>query len=432
MHKYIFITFFLTSTTFLYSQTILFKNGLWFNGKEFVSGSFYSVNGIFKSKTTNRVDTVYNLSNKFILPPFADAHTHNLDGSFELQKQIQQYVKEGTQYVMVLTNYSSGAAANRPLFNKPGSLDVWYANGGITCTLGHPFMAYEPRAIGIYQWWDPNKFDTIIHSRTGEGKVYWFFDTKEDVDKKWNEYLSSKPDIVKIYLLDTKHHEILMHNGKAGDKGLSEEVAAYVVKKAHDAGLRVAAHIETMDDFTIGLQIGVDIFAHMPFYGYNGKDSITYPTFSGDEIKIIKKKKVIVIPTASLNEVYSVVYDVSNNYKGKFDSARFISVISFQKKMLSILKNAGFTIAIGSDRYGSSITQEYSYWFAQKLFDPLFIINTLCTTTPRVIFPKRKIGFLNKGYEASFIVLDKNPLEDWNNLKTVSMVIKQGIQLTIQ
>ena len=42
------------------------------------------------------------------------------------------------------------------------------------------------------------------------------------------------------------------------------------------------------------------------------------------------------------------------------------------------------------------------------------------------IFPNRKIGHLEEGYEASFLVLAGNPLEDFSNVRRIEMRVKQG------
>jgi len=53
----------------------------------------------------------------------------------------------------------------------------------------------------------------------------------------------------------------------------------------------------------------------------------------------------------------------------------------------------------------------------------------LCETTPRVIFPDRSIGRLARGYEASFVALDSNPLESLDAWDDIAMVVKQGAVL---
>jgi imidazolonepropionase-like amidohydrolase len=47
-------------------------------------------------------------------------------------------------------------------------------------------------------------------------------------------------------------------------------------------------------------------------------------------------------------------------------------------------------------------------------------------TTPQSIFPERKIGALNDGYEASFLALEGNPLQDWKNTQRIRVRFKQG------
>ena len=46
--------------------------------------------------------------------------------------------------------------------------------------------------------------------------------------------------------------------------------------------------------------------------------------------------------------------------------------------------------------------------------------------TPHMIFPERKIGHLKEGYEASFLVLAGNPLEDFSQVKNIRIRFKQG------
>ena len=55
-----------------------------------------------------------------------------------------------------------------------------------------------------------------------------------------------------------------------------------------------------------------------------------------------------------------------------------------------------------------------------------------CEGTPRAIFPRRKIGFLREGYEASFLALDGNPLTNFEEIKNVRLRFKQGYLLDLK
>ena len=56
------------------------------------------------------------------------------------------------------------------------------------------------------------------------------------------------------------------------------------------------------------------------------------------------------------------------------------------------------------------------------------LLNIL-TLTPKTIFPNRKIGELKNGYEATFLVLNDNPLDNMNNIDNIVLRVKNGIKL---
>lgn len=63
------------------------------------------------------------------------------------------------------------------------------------------------------------------------------------------------------------------------------------------------------------------------------------------------------------------------------------------------------------------------------MFDNLTPLKMWTETMAKTIFPKRKIGALSEGYEASFLALEGNPLEDWQNVRKIKLRFKQGFLL---
>ena len=406
-------------------KTYQFINGNWFDGTSFKRKVFYSANGVLSENRLPKTDETIDLKNGYVIPPFADAHTHNLDGTYNLEKTINAYLAEGTFYVQVLANYALGAKQARPFLNKPSSLDVIYANGGLTSTLGHPFLAYEPRAMGFFDYtkWEAN-IEKIKLSRIGENQVYWFLDSKADVDAKWEKFAAQKPDIVKILLLDADNYEKKRTSGKAGDKGLSPEVAEYVVQKAHQAGLRVYAHVETTNDFRLGLKIGVDGFAHSPNYGWSGKiEDKPKDDLTTADIKLAAKQKVFITPTANIGRIETTIYA---DGKEDLQIERFNRVVERQKRLFNLMYKNGVKIILGSDYYAKTLGVELWYLHDNKIFDNLTLLKIAVEDTPQAIFPNRKIGRLKSGYEASFITLADNPLKNFDTVKKVGLRFKQG------
>ncbi len=414
------------------SKTYKFSNGNWFDGKKFKRQTFYSVKGIFTRRAPSKIDETVDLQNGFVIPPFADAHTHNLDGTFNLDQTVKAYLEEGTFYVQVLGNHATGAKAVRARFNQPSALDVSYANGMLTCTYGHPFMVYEPLELGIYSYSETYKrIDEIKKSRRDENNAYWFLDSKQDVDAKWEKILATKPDVIKIGLLDAENYNKSAASGEKSNNGLSPEVAEYVVQKAHQANLRVFAHVETANDFRLGLKIGVDGFAHAPNYGWNGRlETKPADDLTIEDIKLAARKKVFVIPTAQ-RIIYSVTdYDASG--KGTLNRERFERVLERYKKLFNEMHQSGVRLAFGLDNFGKTVNPEILFFQENKIFDNLTTLKIAVETTPQAIFPTRKIGKLQENYEASFLVLNKNPLADFTQIKNIKMRFKQGVFIKLE
>lgn len=81
-----------------------------------------------------------------------------------------------------------------------------------------------------------------------------------------------------------------------------------------------------------------------------------------------------------------------------------------------------------SDHAATSLSEAMNL-LELKIFDNLTLLKMWCETTPATIFPERKIGRLQEGYEASFLVLKKNPLENFEHVATITMRVKQGHRL---
>jgi imidazolonepropionase-like amidohydrolase len=93
---------------------------------------------------------------------------------------------------------------------------------------------------------------------------------------------------------------------------------------------------------------------------------------------------------------------------------------------LRTLMRHGVRIALGSDRFRATSTSEARALLRLGVVAPLTALKMWCETTPAAIFPERRIGRLSDGYEASFLVLEGNPLEDFANTGRILMRVKRG------
>jgi imidazolonepropionase-like amidohydrolase len=395
-----------------------FKNGNWFDGKGFKRQTMYSVGGIFTKKKPNKIDESVDLQNGFVIPPLADAHTHHFDSSYTVADQVAMSLKDGIFYAKVQTDVRTGALEIRDKVNQPNSVDVSYAHGALTHTYGHGIEIYEALALGYY--FDRKIYDAktseIAASRLRENDAYYIIDTADDLEKKWQKILDGKPDFIKIYLLGSEDFEEKnkkIPNIRLGDIGLDPKLVSLIVKKAHAAGLRVSAHVDTVTDYRAALNGGVDEMAHLPGYYVEVKDSLDKYLLTENDVRETVGKGVWVIPAPIYNE------GVDPKIRAKTDIGL--------KANFSLLKKYHAKLAFGSDRYGSTPLDDVFYLQKLGVFSNLEILKIWAEDTPRTIFPNRKIGRLKSGYEASFITLESNPLTNFDTVKKIGLRFKQGI-----
>ncbi len=96
-----------------------------------------------------------------------------------------------------------------------------------------------------------------------------------------------------------------------------------------------------------------------------------------------------------------------------------------------LLKKHDVRLAIGSDSYRQTSLAEALNLQKLGALDNRTLLKMWCETTAVTIFPKRKIGYLKEGYEASFLVLNGSPLQDFGNAQKIDRRFKQGEFLSL-
>jgi imidazolonepropionase-like amidohydrolase len=99
------------------------------------------------------------------------------------------------------------------------------------------------------------------------------------------------------------------------------------------------------------------------------------------------------------------------------------------RKNLTLLRESGVRIAIGSDAYRQTSVDEALYVSSLGVFTNAELLNMWCVNTAWTIFPRRRIGRLQEGSEASFLALTDDPLRDFANTQKIALRVKQGVIL---
>jgi imidazolonepropionase-like amidohydrolase len=395
------------------NPAIAFVNGSWFDGTDFRTRTMYSVDGSFVASLPGKPDTVVDLAGAYVVPPFADAHNHNVEfyGDARARAVIAKYLDAGVFYDQNPLTLERARAGMTGLVNVPTGVDVTWAVGGLTGSGGHP--------SGLFL---RNLKAGVFTAADGEGGFFFAIDSLSDLDRKWPAFLQRRPDFVKTFLLYSEEYA-----KRRGDstyfnwRGMNPAVLPEVVRRAHAKGLRVMTHVETAADFHNALVAGVDEIGHMP--GFRGNEQVRLPDIAPyiiaeDDAALAAKNNVVVVTTLQQG---AAAYPANGP-----DSLENRQFERLNVRNLGTLKRHGVRLAIGSDNYRETSVPEARYLASVGVFSNAEVLRMWSETTPLAIFPRRKIGRLEPGYEASFLALNGNPLLDFANTGRIRLRVKQG------
>ena len=393
------------STSQIPDENLAFINGFWFDGYSFQQKTGYSVAGNLSFRRPKHVDTTFDLKGGYVIPPFGEAHNHNVEPLNNMEVLIQRYLQHGIFYVKNPDNLPTGRDQILAKLNRPDSIDVSFANGGFTGPGGHPAEIVK-RNIERRIWTEAE----------GDGAFYYAVSSQSDLEREWPQFLATKPDFVKTYLLFSEEYQGRKNDPKYfGWKGMDPLLLRDVVRRAHAAGLRVSTHVESTTDFHNALMAGVDEINHTPGFRVTG-DVKAHPLadfqISQSDAKYAGKHGVYVVTTLA-----GATPRPAEHF-GERDE--------LNRRNLALLKKHHVKLALGSDSYRSDTLPEALYLAWLQVFDNAELLRIWCTGTARTIFPERKIGELKEGYEASFLVLNANPIRDFSAVQHISIAVKQG------
>jgi imidazolonepropionase-like amidohydrolase len=251
---------------------------------------------------------------------------------------------------------------------------------------------------------------------------------------------ATKPDIIKIRVDDNL--------GTAAK--MPPAVYAAVIDEAHKRGLRVAAHIFYLDDAKALLRAGVDVIAH----------SVRDKDIDDEFIALMKAGNVPYIPTLT-RELSTFVYESTPAFfsdpffLGEADAAlvaqlkeparqaamavsssakAYKAALNVAKRNLKKASDAGILIAMGTD--SGAFPERFEGYFehlelemmADAGMTPAQILRAATSDAAKAM-RLDGVGTLTKGAWADFVVLDKNPLADIRNTRSIASVWIAGKQI---
>jgi imidazolonepropionase-like amidohydrolase len=254
---------------------------------------------------------------------------------------------------------------------------------------------------------------------------------------------ASKPDMVKIRVDD---------NLGTSSK-MTPEVYRAVIDQARKHTLWVAAHMFYLDDARGLLEAGAGLLAH----------SIRDKAIDDKTIALLKKQNVCVCPTLT-REVSTFVYESKPAFfsdpfflreadpdvlaqlqdpkrmeamRTSSAARRYKVALEVASRNLKRLVDSGVKVAMGTDTGPPARFQGYFEHMELDLMakaglTPLQILKAATGDAASCMQMEGQIGTLRPGAWADLLVLERNPLEDIRNMRTIQSVWIAGNQVPAQ
>ncbi len=329
--------------------------------------------------------THMDLAGKTVMPAIVNAHIHLASDRETRTDQLQHYAYYGQSMVVSL-----GLDEGDVGFQMRAET---VADGARSQSAGRGITSPEP----------------------GRSEVPHWVTTDEEARAAVRELAADQVDFVKIWVDD-----------RSGQyERLSAELFGVVIDEAHANGLRVTAHVFTLEDAKGLLRAGVDAFAH----GIRDMDV-------DDELIALwqERPNVVLVPNLPAPGVAEDMGWLAGSVPASrvelmqtnsFDRPELQEFFGIQARNLNRLSQEGITISFGTDGSSPWAAHQELADMVRTGMSPADVI-VAATSASAEFVGADDLGTVAAGRSADFIVLDANPLDDITNTRMIDAVYLRG------
>ena len=193
---------------------------------------------------------------------------------------------------------------------------------------------------------------------------------------------------------------------------ISKQKLKEIIDVSHQYGLSVTVHVDCPAEMLDAVQCGADCIEHMIGAGELENK------ISDELIDLTKKSGAVVDPTM----ISIKRFDPMGSAPSIWDAV---------KEAVRKCYDAGIPMAVGCDAgipfvpFGEAVHDEMAC-LNEAGISPLEVITMATGGNAKLLKMEDRIGTIEPGKDADLIVLEKDPLEDIRNTKTIQLVVSKG------
>ena len=193
---------------------------------------------------------------------------------------------------------------------------------------------------------------------------------------------------------------------------ISKQKLKEIIDVSHQYGLSVTVHVDCPAEMLDAVQCGADCIEHMIGAGELENK------ISDELIELTKKSGAVVDPTM----ISIKRFDPMGSAPSIWDAV---------KEAVRKCYDAGIPMAVGCDAgipfvpFGEAVHDEMAC-LNEAGIPPLEVITMATGGNAKLLKMEDHIGTIEPGKDADLIVLEKDPLEDIRNTKTIQLVVSKG------
>lgn len=342
-----------------------------------------SIAAIDKNDLTS--DSVIDATGKYLIPGLVNSHAH--------MWQVEQ-LKEA---------YEAGVLANMGMHASNHERDMsirlesrkhgnsLYYTAGIAATVpgGHPTQITP----GIETINDSVSTEMFVRNRINE-----------------------EADYIKIIKESSPWFEF-----PQGPPSLPMDSIEKIIDYAHAQGMKVVAHIGSLEEMIEVAKLKPDGIVHMWYSSINSD-------LTNEKLKILKASGVFVVPTALVNERAILITEQEGGPFAEWARERFLSMDQIKESIRKV-SEADITILAGTDNgnfdlnWGDDLINELMI-YSESGMENIEVLRT-ATGNPAKAWGI-PVGLLRVGSKANMLLVNGSPVEDLGNLRKIQMIWKNG------